>query len=75
MRRLELKTFKGCCSALNFYREIEELVSSEDIDLKIEYHIVPSSAKAGVMGLFGSPTLIFDGREYQEERRGPAGFY
>jgi hypothetical protein len=68
-------TFKGCQSTMDFRDLVEKLIDARMIDARIEMIVTPSADRAAELGLRGSPTIIIDGREYQHERRGPAGFY
>lgn len=74
-RRIEIVTFKGCESAIGFRDQVEDLAERENLDTEVKLTITPLRDKAKEMGLFGSPTILIDGQEYQVERRGPAGFY
>jgi len=73
MKKIELLTFKGCQSTVDFMSQLENL--RDDMDIDIQMIIVPSPDYAEKMDLAGSPTIIIDGVEYQKERRGPTGFY
>ncbi|MGR3178472.1 MAG: hypothetical protein ACUZ8E_10490 [Candidatus Anammoxibacter sp.] len=75
MRKIELVTFKGYQSTVDCHAEIEEMIDSENLDAEAEMVVVPSPEKAEEMGLYGSPTILIDGVEIQQERRGPAGMY
>ncbi len=75
MQHIQLRTFKGCQSTVDFRDRLEDLGNREELDLDIEMVIVPSPESAEEMGLFGSPTFLTNGVEFQSERRGPAGFY
>jgi hypothetical protein len=72
---IELITFKGCQSTVDLRRELEETIERENLDADVVMTMVPSPQKAEEMGLFGSPTILIDGAEVQQQRRGPAGFY
>jgi 2-hydroxychromene-2-carboxylate isomerase len=74
-KRIEIITFRGCESGLNLRDRVEDLVDTQNLEAEVKLTITPSRDKAKEMGLFGSPTLLVDGQEYQMERRGPAGFY
>jgi len=75
MRTIQLITFKGCQSTIDFRNELEKIKSINGEIIQIEMILVPSTRRAEKMGLFGSPTILIDGQEYQQERRGPNGFY
>lgn len=75
MRNIQLITFKGCQSTIDFRSQLEDLIDRENLDVEVEMILVPTPKKAREKGLFGSPTILIDGLEYQQERRGPAGFY
>lgn len=75
MKSIQLITFKGCKSTIDLRDQIEKHIYKETEDVKIEMVFISSIEKANEMGLYGSPTIIIDGLEYQQERRGPVGFY
>ncbi len=75
MKSIQLITFKGCKSTIDLRNHIETLVGKEIEDVKVEMVFISSAEAASEMGLYGSPTIIIDGLEYQQERRGPVGFY
>jgi hypothetical protein len=75
MRKIQLITFKGCQSTIDFRNQLEDLIDKENLNVEIEMVIVPSTGKAKELGLLGSPTIMLDGVEYQQERHGPPGFY
>jgi hypothetical protein len=75
MKTIELITFKGCQSAIDFRNEVEQIKSINGEVIQTEMIVVPSIRRAKEMGLYGSPTILVDGQEYQQERRGPSGFY
>jgi hypothetical protein len=60
---------------MDFRALVEELVDTRGLDARVEMIVTPSAERAAEFGLYGSPTILFDGEEYQRERRGPAGFY
>jgi 2-hydroxychromene-2-carboxylate isomerase len=74
-KRIEIITFKGCESGLDLRDQVEDLVDTQNLEAEVKLTITASRDKAKETGLFGSPTLLIDGQEYQMERRGPAGFY
>jgi hypothetical protein len=75
MRQIQLVTFKGCQSTIDFRNKLEDLIDTENLDATVEMILVSSPNEAEKMELFGSPTIRIDGVELQQERRGPAGFY
>lgn len=75
MPTIALTTFKGCQPTVDFRHELEDLIDEERLEIHVEIVIVPGPESAQEMGLYGSPTILLDGLEFQEERRGPAGFY
>jgi hypothetical protein len=75
MPTIELTTFKGCQPTVDFRHELEDLIDEEGLDIELDIVIVPAPESAQEMGLYGSPTILLDGLEFQVERRGPAGFY
>jgi hypothetical protein len=75
MKTVELITFKGCQSTVDFRDSLESLVADQGLDLEVELNIVPSPAESESSGLYGSPTIVIDGQDFQSARRGPAGFY
>jgi len=75
MNTVQLITFKGCQSTIDFRNELE---NARIIKVKkpiVEMTVVSSQKKARKEGLYGSPTILVNGIEYQKERRGPPGFY
>jgi hypothetical protein len=75
MQKVSLITFKGCKSTIDFFNQLETRIDEEDLDVEVEMILVPSPERAVAMELFGSPTILINGVELQQERRGPAGFY
>jgi hypothetical protein len=75
LKKIQLVTFKGCQSTIDFRTKLEEFIGQGKLEAEVELIIVPSMGKAKEMGLFGSPTILVDGIEYQQERHGPPGFY
>jgi hypothetical protein len=72
---ISIVTFKGCQSTMDFRDLVERQIDARRIDARIEMIVTPSADRAAELGLRGSPTILLDGREYQRERQGPAGFY
>jgi hypothetical protein len=75
MRKIELITFRGWQCTVDFRNQLGELIEGQKLDVEAAMKLVPSPDHAREMGLFGSPTILIDGQEYQQERHGPAGFY
>lgn len=75
MHTVEIKTMKGCQSSIDFRKYLEDFFRKNHLDIEITFTLVSSLAKAADTGLYGSPTILLNGTEYQEERRGPPGFY
>ncbi|MBU0946945.1 MAG: hypothetical protein KJ804_00510 [Proteobacteria bacterium] len=75
MKKIELLTFKGCQTAIELSRHMANLIAAENIDAEITTIIVPSLEKAIEMGLYGSPTILIDGKEYQKQAVSHPGFY
>lgn len=72
---IELITFKGCQSTADYLNLLEPAIGAAGLDAEVRMVLVPSANHAERQRLFGSPTILIDGEEYQPERRGPAGFY
>ena len=75
MASVKIITFKGCQPTIDFQTELSVLAKRDGIALDISLEVVPSPEKAEEMGLFGSPTILIDGKEIDPESHGPAGFY
>ena len=75
MNTVQLITFKGCQSTIDFRNKLENLRTIKEKELSVEMKIVSSHKKAHKEGLYGSPTILVNGIEYQKEGRGPPGFY
>ncbi|MBU1138940.1 MAG: hypothetical protein KKD01_05500 [Proteobacteria bacterium] len=75
MKKIEILTFKGCQTAIDLVRDITALIREEKLDAEVETIVVPSLEKAEEMGLFGSPTILVDGEEYQKQPFSHPGFY
>jgi hypothetical protein len=75
MNTIQLITFKGCQSTIDFRNKLENVKPVKGKIFKVGMTVVFSQAKARKEGLYGSPTILIDGIEYQKERRGPPGFY
>jgi hypothetical protein len=72
---VSIVTFKGCQSTMDFRDMLENLIDQGIIAARVSMTVTPSADRAAELGLYGSPTILLDGREYQRDRRGPAGFY
>lgn len=70
---VEVLTFSGCDTAQRLIAELNELKKQESFELKVT--IVPSTAEAEAMGLYGSPTIVINGIEYQKMESSNPGFY
>jgi len=73
MRSITVKTFTGCPFGEELVAELKKHQEKEGFDLEVEK--IPTADLAKDKGLFGSPTLLVNGVEYQHERRGTPGFY
>jgi len=75
MVKVEIKTFKGCQSSIDFRTYLEDFFNEKQLGIEIKLTLIRSPEQSATAGLYGSPTIMLDGKEYQEERRGPPGFY
>ena len=75
MNTIQLITFKGCQSTIDFRNELENVKPVKGKKIKVDMTVVFSEKSARKEGLYGSPTILIDGIEYQKERQGPPGFY
>ena len=75
MATVKIITFKGCQPTIDFREKLEARLAAENIDAEVQLDLVSSPDSAAERGLYGSPTILIDGVEFQEERRGPAGFF
>ena len=75
MNTIQLITFKGCQSTIDFRNKLENVRTIKGKKLSVKMTVVPSQKKSLKEGLYGSPTILINGIEYQKERRGPPGFY
>ena len=73
MANILVKTFPGCPAGEELVAELKKYQEKEGFDLAVEK--VPSADLAEEHGLFGSPTILVNGIEYQRGRRGTPGFY
>lgn len=73
--RVSVIAFKGCQFSMDIMAGLEILDREKTWRVDSELLLVRNIAQAKSMGLYGSPTIIVDGREYQDWRRGPAGLY
>lgn len=72
--QIRIIAFKGCVPALQLHDGLRTRLAGWNTRA-VGLVLVPTPDRAEQMGLYGSPTIIADGREFQAERRGPAGFY
>ncbi len=70
---VEVITFSGCDTAQTLISELEELKEQETFELVVT--VVPSAEDAESMHLYGSPTVVINGEEYQKINSGNPGFY
>ncbi len=70
---VEVITFSGCDTAQALISELEKLKEKESFGLTVT--VVPSAADAAAMNLYGSPTVVINGEEYQKISSGNPGFY
>ncbi len=70
---IEVITFNGCDTAKTLIDELEELKEKEEFELTVT--LVPSAEDAETMHLYGSPTVVVNGVEYQKIKGGNPGFY
>ncbi|WP_126376139.1 hypothetical protein [Desulfovibrio ferrophilus] len=75
MRNIKIIAFKGCLPALKLHDTMKNLIAEGPSRFTLSLDIVPSPHLAKKMGLYGSPTILANKKEYQAERRGPASFY
>lgn len=75
MKKIEILTFKGCQTAIDFVQELTDLIQKENLDAEVETVVVPSLEQAKIIGLYGSPTILVDGEEYQKQPFSHPGFY
>jgi hypothetical protein len=75
MPHIKIIAFKGCLPALELHDRLGEILRCDPTRFTLCLDIVPTPQQAEARKLFGSPTILVDDREYQTERRGPAGFY
>ncbi len=70
---VEVITFGGCDTAKTLISELEELKGQETFELVVT--VVQSAEDAESMHLYGSPTVVLNGEEYQKISGGNPGFY
>lgn len=75
MKKIDLLTFKGCQTAIELGRHMADLIQTENLEAEVETIVVPSLEQAEEMGLYGSPTILIDGKEYQKQLYPHPGFY
>lgn len=73
MRKIVIKTFPGCPAGEKIVKTLHTYKDKEGFELQVE--TVPSADLAEERGLYGSPTIVVNGVEFQQERRGSSGFY
>ena len=71
---IRIIAFKGCIPALRLHDDLRMRLAGRGPGA-VGLTVVPTPDLAERMGLHGSPTIIAGEREFQAERRGPAGFY
>jgi hypothetical protein len=74
-KKISIVTFKGCQTSMSLKEKLLTTLADKDINVEVELKIVPSEIFAEDFGLFGSPTILLDGNEYQKNLRGKPGFY
>ena len=75
MNKIQLLTFKGCQTTLDFLQQLTDLIQARHLDVETEIITVSSLEKAKEMGLYGSPTILINGKEYQQQPLAKPGFY
>lgn len=73
MNAIVIKSFAGCPVSEDLLRELEGLAKINGFELS--HDKVFRADDSGEKGLYGTPTIIINGKEYQGERRGAAGIY
>lgn len=73
MGNITIKIFSGCPFGEELAAELKKHQEKESFYLEVKK--IPTADLAEDQGLFGSPTLLVNGKEYQQERRGTPGFY
>jgi protein-disulfide isomerase len=64
--------FEGCGSEEALRENIAQALAIEKVEAEVAYHKIDDK-KAIALGLSGSPSVFFDGKELQPQ--GSAGFY
>jgi len=75
MLAIKIVAFKGCLPALDLHDKLQKFIGDNSSQFTLHLDVVSSLQLAEKMKLFGSPTIFVGRKEYQEERKGPAGFY
>lgn len=75
MAIIQVLTFKGCQTTVDFIQQLADLAKEKNLDFKIDVITVPTLEKAEEMGLYGSPTVLINGEEYQKNISAKPGFY
>ena len=75
MNKIQLLTFQGCQTTVDLVQQLSQLLQKKTIDFEMEVITVTTPEKAEEIGLYGSPTLIINGEEYQKQPLAKAGFY
>lgn len=73
MRKIEIITFTGCDTSARLVEELQTVQEKHNFDL--ETSLVPSADMSEEMGLFGSPTVMVNGKEFQKDPGANSGFY
>ena len=74
-QHVRILAYKGCQFTMDLLNAIYVLNRDHGDCVSSELELVQSLGQARMMGLYGSPTILVDGREYQDWWRGPAGLY
>lgn len=70
---IEILTFDGCNAAANLFEELSS--RSDEMRVHVFKHVITSIEEAADRGLHGSPTVVVNGEEYQENVGANPGFY
>ena len=66
-RRVELLFWEGCPSHPEALALLREVMAEAGIDAAVEMREVRTEAEAAALGFPGSPTILVDGRDVDEE--------
>jgi hypothetical protein len=69
--KIDCYLFEGCGSEGALQKNIAQALASEHVQAEVTYHKI-SDEKAIALGLSGSPSVFFDGKELQPQ--GSVGF-